>query len=306
MIAWLKDFFRPTDSSRTVTAHTGAGGIAVLVLVAALALSGCSYFIASATENMARDLSRAILNQDDPKTVQDGAPAYLLLIDGLIQGDPDNVNLLLAGSRLYGSYASVFVEDAQRARRLSTKARDLGARALCRIQPAACGIDQATYDPYVAALAPLTRAEVPALYALGVAWAGWIQVHRDDWNAVADVPKVEATMRRVVELDETYDHGGAHLYLGYLSTLLPPALGGKPERARMHFERAFELSGRRNLAAKVMLAERYARIVFDRPLHDRLLQEVLAADPRAPELTLGNTLAQHQARKLLASADAYF
>lgn len=306
MIAWHKDFFHCIDLSRIVTALTGAGSSAVLVLAAALTLSGCSYFIASATENMAQGLSQAILNQDDPKTVQDGAPAYLLLIDSLIGGDPDNINLLLAGSRLYGSYTSVFVEDTQRARRLSTKARELGARALCRTRPAVCGIDQANYDAYVAALAPLTRADVPVLYGFGVAWAGWIQAHQDDWNAVADVPKVEATMRRVVELDETYDHGGAHLYLGYLSTLLPPALGGKPERARMHFERAFELSERRNLAAKVMLAERYARLVFDRPLHDRLLQEVLAANPKAPELTLVNTLAQDQARKLLASADAYF
>ena len=39
---------------------------------------------------------------------------------------------------------------------------------------------------------------------------------------------------------------------------------------------------------------------------DRLLQEVLAADPRAPGLTLGNTLAQEQARQLLDGADDYF
>ena len=49
---------------------------------------------------MAEDLSSAIRNQDDPKTVLDGAPAYLLLIDGLIAGDPGNVNLLAAGAKL--------------------------------------------------------------------------------------------------------------------------------------------------------------------------------------------------------------
>jgi len=37
-------------------------------------------------------------------------------------------------------------------------------------------------------------------------------------------------MERVVELDETYEHGSAHLYLGVMTTLLPPALGGKPEK----------------------------------------------------------------------------
>jgi hypothetical protein len=108
------------------------------------------------------------------------------------------------------------------------------------------------------------------------------------------------------KLNEGYDHGGAHLYLGFLSSLFPPSLGGKPDQAREHFERAYVLSHRRNLTARVMLAERYARMIFDRPLHDRLLREVLQDDPHEPGLTLMNVLAQERARALLASADSYF
>jgi hypothetical protein len=58
--------------------------------------------------------------------------------------------------------------------------------------------------------------------------------------------------------------------------------------------------------AKVLYARSYARLVFDRPLHDRLLREVLAADPQAPGLTLSNTLARGAARGLLDEADEYF
>ena len=58
--------------------------------------------------------------------------------------------------------------------------------------------------------------------------------------------------------------------------------------------------------AKVLYAERYARLLFDRELHDRLLVEVLAADAHSPGLTLSNTLAQEQARLLLESGDEYF
>nr|MDJ0801395.1 TRAP transporter TatT component family protein [Desulfobacterales bacterium] len=47
-------------------------------------------------------------------------------------------------------------------------------------------------------------------------------------------------------------------------------------------------------------------MVYDRPLHDRLLNEVLAADPAVPGMVLQNTMAQDQARALLASADDYF
>jgi tetratricopeptide (TPR) repeat protein len=277
-----------------------------VVVSAVLMSSACSYVTNSVAENMAQNLSWAVLNQDDPKTVQDGAPAYLLLIDGLIHDDPENVNLLLSGAKLYGSYASIFVADVERASRLSAKAREYGQRAFCRVRPNICGIDKEPYDRFIAALSQLTQSDVSVLYTYGVVWAGWVQTHQSDWNAVADLPKIEAAMRHVVRLDEAFDYGGAHFYLGLLSSIMPPALGGKPDQARSHFERAFDLSGQRNLMAQVMLAERYARIIFDRQLHDRILRNVLAADPRKPGFTLMNTLAQEQAHKLLGTADGYF
>lgn len=279
---------------------------AMLVAAAVFLLGGCSYFISSASESMAADLASTIRNQDDPKTVQDGAPAYLLLIDSLITGDPENPKLLLAGANLYGSYAGAFVQDAARAQRLTDKAWTLSQRAMCQQQAALCGWNQQPFDKFVAALPAMTTADVPTLYTYATTWAGWIQVHQSDWNAVADIPKVGAVMQRVLTLDEAHDHGGAHIYLGFLATLLPPSLGGKPDEARAHFERASELSHGRNLMAVVMLAERYARTVFDRPLHDRVLKEVLAADPHERNLTLMNTLAQQRASELLESADAYF
>jgi len=276
------------------------------VCALSLVLGACSLFLSSATQGMAEDLAAAIRNQDDPQTVRDGAPAYLLLIDSLIAGDPGDVDLLLAGAKLYGSYATAFVSDAARAGRLTDKAWTMSQAALCRARAALCAWHRQPFEEFIVALPRATQSDVALLYTYASTWAGWIQFHQDDWNAVADVPKVEAVMRRVQELDEGHDHGGAHLYLGFLSTLLPPSLGGRPEQARKHFERAYVLSQARNLTARVMLAERYARLIFDRPLHDRLLREVLAADPRAPELTLMNVLAQERARALLASADGYF
>jgi len=58
--------------------------------------------------------------------------------------------------------------------------------------------------------------------------------------------------------------------------------------------------------AKVIYARQYARLMYNRELHDRLLQEVLMADIDVPGYTLSNTLAQQQARELLASAEEYF
>ena len=78
----------------------------VSILLCMFVLTGCASIVSSATSKMADNITLAILNQDDPATVRDGAPAYLLMIDGLIEGDPENRNLLLAGAKLYGSYRS--------------------------------------------------------------------------------------------------------------------------------------------------------------------------------------------------------
>ena len=276
------------------------------VLLALSVLAGCASVATSASSRLANNLSVAILNQDDPDTVQAGAPAYLLLIDSLIDGDPQNEDLLLAGSKLYGAYAAAFVKEPERAKRLTLKARDYGDRALCVHGAQLCNLMERPYDDFAAAISTLKVGDVPVLFASGAAWAGWIQANSSDWNAIASLAKVNAMMARVVVLDEGYDHGEAHLYLGVIATLLPPALGGKPEEGRVHFERAIELSAGHDLMAKVEYARRYARITYDRPLHDRLLQEVLAADAAAPGLTLSNMLAKRQARELLASADSYF
>jgi hypothetical protein len=47
-------------------------------------------------------------------------------------------------------------------------------------------------------------------------------------------------------------------------------------------------------------------LVFDKELHDRLLNEVVAADPVIEGMTLTNKIAQERARELLAGSDDYF
>jgi hypothetical protein len=275
-------------------------------LLLALSLTGCAALTRSATSAFADDLTSAILDQDDVATVRDGAPAYLLALDGLIEGDPESVDLLLTGARLYGSYASAFVTDPPRRRRLWDRALDYARRALCIRLPAPCATLEGPAEPFVASLEGVGRSDVPVLFGFGAAFAGWVQAHADDWGAVAEIPKIEALMERVVALDETYERGGAHLYLGVLLTQRPASLGGRPEEARQHFERAIALSDGLDLMAKVLFAQQYARLVFDQPLHDRLLEEVLAADPRAPGMTLSNTVAQEEAARLLDESDEYF
>ncbi|MYA17587.1 MAG: hypothetical protein F4Z28_12930 [Gammaproteobacteria bacterium] len=272
----------------------------------ALGLSGCASLIGNVTGGLVDDLSNAILESDDPATVRDGAPAYLLMLDALLRRNADSPALLRGAATLNGAYATAFVADDARRRAFATKAFHFALRAACLEVAWMCDVRTVDFDELDQRAASLQHADVPGAYALATAWAGWIQAHADDWNAIADLARVKPILARVVELDEAYDHGGPHLYMGVFETLIPPASGGRPETGREHFERAIELTDGRHQMAKVLFAEHYARLVFDRELHDALLNDVLRADSVAPGLTLMNTIAKEQARVLLDTADDYF
>jgi hypothetical protein len=277
-----------------------------LIMAFVLLLPGCASPLSSVTSRMADNITLAIQNQDDPQTVRDGAPAYLVMLDGLIEGDPENQDLLLAGAKLYGSYTTAFVEDEPRSQRLAAKALSYARRALCLDVVEVCEALDSKLEQFKQSLVGTNRGQLKALYGFTAAWASWIQVNSSDWNAVAGLAKVTALFERCLEIDETYDGGGSHIYLGVLKSLLPAALGGKPELARAHFERADEISGNHNLMIKVLMAEHYARNVYDQELHDSLLTTVLAEDADYPGYTLVNTLAKRQARLLLDESADFF
>jgi TRAP transporter T-component len=282
----------------------------LMILAALCPLFGCASIISrystQATTKMAGNLSRTFMNYDDLATVKAAAPAYLVMMDTLLAGDPDNETLLLGAAKLYTSYTSAFVKDPKRAARLSEKGFHYALRAACDRCAGLRGCRKMPFGEFTKVLARMTRADVPVLYGLGSAWAAYLEARSGDWNAAAQLPRVEAIMKRVVDLDETYQDGSAHLYLGVFATLVPPALGGHPAVAKRHFERALEISGKKNLMAYVLYAKHYAKEVFDRPLYERLLKEVLAADPKVDGYVLINMAAQAEATQLLAGADAYF
>jgi len=251
-------------------------------------------------------LSNSISNSNDLTMVKDGAPAYLLMIDSLIHKDPKNKNLLQTAATLYISYADLFVKDIARSKKMADKALKYAKKAICLENHDACILKTKTFQEFETIISNIKLEDVPALFTLGNAWAGWIMVNKNDFNAIADISRIELIMERVLELDKTHQDGAAYLYLGTLTTLLPPALGGKPEQGKLFFNNAIKICQGKNLMVKVIFAKMYARMMFDRTLHDKLLNEVMAADPNVPGFTLVNTWAQIQALELIKSADDYF
>lgn len=255
---------------------------------------------------MADSLSGAILNQDDPELVREALPAYLLLLDSLNGSDSDSVGTLSAAAQLYAAYGAALVEDPERAKILTSRARSYGIRALCAAEKQACDLDKLDFDAYLLAIQAVNKNDVGALYSYSLSSLAWIRSNSDDYKALADLPKIEAALQRVMLLEPGNLAASTAMYLGILNTLRPEALGGNPEAGREWFEQGIALSGGKDLSIKVEYARGYARLLYERELHDRLLNEVLAAEVEQPNLTLFNLLAREQAESLLASGDDYF
>ncbi|MCK4842913.1 MAG: hypothetical protein KAT04_13705 [Methylococcales bacterium] len=269
-------------------------------------LSACSFVVSRATEDFGTNLTHVILNHNDPETITEAIPTYLLLLETLVVDEPENEGLLSTTATLYGSYVNLIADNPDRKKQLADKAMSYALKSACVHGEIFCGLNEQKYDIFEKAIKQTTINDIDMLYSVGTAWALWIQTHSSDWNAIGQLAQVKLIMSRVIGLDDTYKRGNAYVYLGVLATILPPALGGTPDIGKQYFETALKLSEQKNLMVKVVYAKQYARMMFDRELHDRLLKEVLSANLNEPDLTLMNTMAKKQAKDLLNSADEYF
>ena len=177
---------------------------------------------------------------------------------------------------------------------------------MCARNTVFCDVKTISYFEYERLLSAVEESEAGYLFIFASSWANVIEANSSDWNAVAELPKVKLSIQRVLVLNETVNNGNAHLYMAVMESLLPPSLGGKPEIAKHHFDRAIEISKEENLMAKVLYAEKYARLLFDRELHDKLLKQVVESNVKNKDLVLINAIAKQKAKVLLIDADDYF
>ena len=279
----------------------------VLLIVNLNFIIACAPIVSNITDNLARNLSDAVLNQEDPKIVRDGAPAYLLLLDSLVAGNPENPVILSSASDLYTSYSAIFVNDANRSKILSERALKYSKKALCISYEDSCNWDDYSFDDFNLSLDDLDMKYSDLLLTYSTSYLVYIRSHSNDWNAIARLPYIESALEYYVEKNtETENIDSVYTYLGILSTLLPPALGGDFEKGKRYFENAIEFSGDQNLSAKVEYALSYARPLYDRELHDKLLLEVISSNPVKKNYTLLNVIAKEQASSMLEDADEYF
>ncbi len=273
--------------------------------IALVLSSGCTSLVVTP---LVDPLAQSLQQQTDLELVCDGTPAFLLMIDGFVDSDPDNTRLLTTATQAYAAYTAALTECGKpdRAAQLSDRAKKYGKSLLSELP----GFERSVSKPltdFTRTLTRFDRSDTASLFWGATGWATWVQYQEGSPAALADLPKIEQIMLRVLQLDEGFYNGGAHLFLGAYYASRPKMYGGKPEESQQHFERALQLSKRQFLLTQVTYAETYARMVFDRELYVGLLQEVLNFPLESnPGSALSNLIAKRKARRLLDHVDEYF
>lgn len=242
----------------------------------------------------------AFYEERDPQLGREAMASQLKLLEALLKNAPDHPKLLALVAQGFGSYAFLFLEDAEpeRARALYLRGRDYGLRLASRNRSLR-GLETLPLQGVEAALGKAGPADVPGLFWAAFGWGGWINLSKDSPEAVAGLPKAAAVMRRVEELSPGFYYGGPDLFLGSYYATLPRMMGGSPEKSRGHFESAIHASSGRFLLTKVLYARYGAVAAQDESLFRRLLAEVLASPSEDGQMRLANEVAKGKAQKLL-------
>lgn len=269
-------------------------------------LPGKKFTVVSAT-TLLEEVAKSSYKQSDLRVIREGMPAYLMLMDGMVEALPDQPELLVAAAQSYSSFASVFIEEQDKdyAGLLYAKAKHYGLRSLERR-----GFENAAdrpFEDFRKELNRLGKKDLPYLFWAATCWANWINLHLNSIEAIAELPRVVAMMERVLQLDEAFYYGSAHLFMGIYFASRPRLAGGDLKKSREHFLKAISLGKGRFLMAYVYYANHYARQAQDRKLFLSILQTVLETPVDiSPDITLLNAVAKKKAKQLLERIDDYF
>jgi hypothetical protein len=279
-------------------------------LLCLILLAGClpnKKLTVAATAILLEGVAKSASQQSDLKLVREGIPAYLMLMDGMIETVPENELLLINASQMYSSFAAAFMEetDPDYAKLLYGKARRYSLRSLEMRgikNPA-----ESPFDDFRESVKLCDRKDVPYLFWAATSWGNWIKLNLDSMEAMAELPRVELMMKKVLELDENFYYGGPHIFMGIWFASWPKDAGGDLKKAQKHFQRALDIGQGKLLMTSVYYADYYARRAADKDLFVSTLQNVLGTPADAsPEIRLLNAVARKRAADLLSRTDEIF
>lgn len=281
----------------------------IIILFIMLLSSACSMdkMLVRASLPLIEGGVEALNMETDLELAEASIPTNLVLLEGMIGIDPENIILHTYAAQAYYGLGYGFNEDhrQKRASNFYLRGRKHGLTALAL--SGAKNLARANFDSFESELKNLDEDDVPTLFWTASNWAKWIDMNRDKPESIAQLPKPTALMQRVLELDETFYYGGAHMYFGVYYGNRSPMFGGNFKKSHQHFDRAREITNGKLLIADLLQAQYLARQEFDREdFHNRLTKIIEAPDDLYPELGLINQIAKRKAQMLLKMEEKWF
>lgn len=282
----------------------------LILLLAVVLLQSCSLdkIIIRQTETIFDYGIESLYEETDLELAEHAIATDIKLVEGMLKGDPENEKLMLLASQALAGYALGFVEDENTPRAVALYERSKNhAVNILKQNNSLFKDEKINYQEFEKRLAKIDKKMLPALFWSAFSWAGYIRLNLTDPQAIADLPKVEAMMKRVQELDAGFFYGAADLFFGSIKGMKPRMLGGNPEQAKQHFEKNLELTGGKFLLTYVYYAQFYAMKTLDEDLFVELLTKVEDASfELLPQGKLFNAIAKKKAKLLMDKRADYF
>lgn len=281
----------------------------ILLLLLTFFLSACSMdkMLVRASMPMIEGGIDALNQESDLQLAEDSIPTNIELLEGMINIDPENEKLHVYAAQAYYGLAYGFNEDhaQQRASNFYRRGLQHGISALnlAGAKHIKTGSQEALEDD----LQQLGEGDIAAIFWTASNWAKLIDLNRADSRSLLELPRPTAMMQRVLELDEHYYYGSAHLYFGVYYGSRAPVIGGDFKKSHKHFDRAREINENKLLIVDLLQAQYLSRQEFDQnDFHQRLLKIIDAPVDLYPELTLLNQIAKRKAKRLLKMESQWF
>jgi len=281
-----------------------------VLLLIVITFSSCSLekFVIRQTGTLLDYGVVALYEETDLVLAEQALASDIKLLEGMIKGDPENTHLLQLTSQAISGYALGFAEDEapDRAKNLYLRARNYAARVLEQ-NDFNLTQENILIEEYQKNVAQIDEDNIDALFWASFAWAGWINLSLDNPQAFVDLPKVEALMNRVMEIDPAYFHGASMLFFGSIWGTKPKMLGGDPEKAKQFFDRNLDVTKGNFLLSYVYYAKYYAAKTLDEDLFKKHLNTVLETpNDVLPGEQLLNAIAKKKANFLLSKTEDIF
>jgi tetratricopeptide (TPR) repeat protein len=281
----------------------------ILLLITSFFLSACSMdrMLVRSSVPLIESGVEALNHETDLDLAEDSIPANLNMLEGMIKIDPENALLRTFAAQAFYGLAYGFNEDTQPERASDFYQRGLMHGLVALEINGAKDLKNTPIADFETQVSRLKKDDVAAMFWTASNWAKWIDMHRDDPEAIAQLARATALMQRVIELDDSFYYGGAHMYFGVYYGSRAPMLGGNFDKSLQHFERARAITNGKLLIPDLLQAQYLARQKQDQEdFHQRLTGIIKAPDDLMPELGLQNQIAKRKAALLLKKESEWF